>query len=33
MEALIIGLLISMSTLAYVVYISITFDTKKHTHD
>ena len=35
MEALIIGLTIGLSTMAYVVYISINYDTnsKKHSHE
>ena len=35
MEALIIGLTIGLTTMAYVVYISINYDTEsnKHSHD
>ena len=33
MEALIIGLTIGLSTMAYVVYISIHMDEKRHLHE
>jgi len=35
MEALVVGLTIGLATMAYVVYISINYDTKlkKHSHE
>jgi len=33
MNALIIGLLIGLSTMAYVVYLSTHMDDNKHSHD